>query len=152
MIIIRSQKGVTLIEVIASVAILSIVLITFINFFPQMGFMNKQNEEKMEGVNYTKQILVKWKNSEEIRELVPDNLESLSKTKENSSDYIYYDNVQKYDDHYIFQTTRNKLNIEILIYQTDELNTSSDAYQIHVLAKDERGNLISESFGYVMSK
>ncbi|WP_187118816.1 type IV pilus modification PilV family protein [Bacillus marasmi] len=152
MIIIRSQKGVTLIEVIASITILSIVFISIINFFPQMGLMNTQNEEKIEGVNYTKQLLVKWKNSEEVRELVPDKLENLAKTKENSSDYIYYDDVLKNEDYITFKTTRNNLNIEIHIYTTDELNTSSGAYQIHVLAKDKRGNLMSESFGYVMSK
>lgn len=151
MIIIRSEKGVTLIEVIASITILSIVLISIFNFFPQMGFMNKQNEDKIEGVNYTKQIMVKWKNSEEVRMLVPNNLENLSKTKESANDYIYYDEVLKFDDHYTFKTTRNDIKIDILIYRTDELNTKSGAYKIHVLAKNERGNILSESYGYIMS-
>ncbi len=60
--LVRNEKGVTLIEILAAVVILSIILVSLMNFFPQMGFINKLNGEKSQAINTAKQVLIDWQN------------------------------------------------------------------------------------------
>lgn len=152
----QHEKGVTLIEVIISVAILSIVLISFFNFFPQMGFMNKQNEDKIQGINTAKQIMVKWQNSQDVKDfLVSGNLPPKDGNEDESLNYEDYipdntdpDTEEKH--YYLFTKKIDDLEVDIKLYKEDELSTSTTANKIHVIVKNKRGNL-SESYGYVMS-
>jgi hypothetical protein len=60
--ILKGEKGVTLVEVLTSITLLSIVLITLMNIFPQMGMMNNHNKMKTQGINTAKEVLLKWQN------------------------------------------------------------------------------------------
>lgn len=151
-----NEKGVTLIEVIISATILSIVLITFFNFFPQMGLMNRQNEDKIQGVNMAKQIMVKWKESDRVQSFIDDYKHDSSQTlpQNPNDDFVKYDNWSKKTDYLSYTTTRKDLDVEVRIFISSERlkNINTDAHQVHVLVKNKRGNLVSESYGYVISK
>ena len=51
--LVENEKGLTLIEVLASIVILSIILVSIMNFFPQMGLMNKTNARKISSNQYS---------------------------------------------------------------------------------------------------
>ena len=60
--LVRNEKGVTLIEVLATVVILSIILVSVMNFFPQVGLINNVNGEKSQAISTAKQVLIDWQN------------------------------------------------------------------------------------------
>jgi type II secretory pathway component PulJ len=65
--LVKNEKGVTLIEVLAAIVILMIILGSVMNFFPQIGFVNKSNEEKAEAINTAKLILHNWQNDSNVK-------------------------------------------------------------------------------------
>lgn len=46
-----NERGISLVEVVASIVILAIILISIVNLLPQMGLKNNQNEDKQVAVN-----------------------------------------------------------------------------------------------------
>ena len=136
---IRNEKGITLIEVLLSMAILSIVLLSIVNFFPQMGMMNQYNGDKAVGVNTAKQYLVEWKDSNEVIEFLryPDS--NLPPSGYESEDATYY----------FFKKTTSDFTIHIKIKKSSDLKSppaSAHFIQIEVM---EENKTISKTYGYV---
>ncbi|SER85729.1 hypothetical protein [Psychrobacillus sp. OK032] len=59
---IKNTEGLTLIEVLASIVLLSIVIISFISIFPQMTLMNTKTEDNLQAANVGKELLVELRN------------------------------------------------------------------------------------------
>ncbi|NMD70531.1 prepilin-type N-terminal cleavage/methylation domain-containing protein [Bacillus sp. DNRA2] len=161
MILIRSEKGVTLIEVIASITILSIVLITFFNFFPQMGFMNKQNEDKLQGINTAKLVMVKWKESDKVKAIIRNYTSSNVDPNSLNDDTLNYDYGEKINkdedsdvDALLYTASIGDLTakIEILVDSDFDSAFKTEAHQIHVTVLNNKDKLLSESYGYVISE
>ena len=55
----KNEKGLSLVEVLAAVVILSIVLITFMNFFVQSAKHTKFNNEKLTAVQVAEDVVAK---------------------------------------------------------------------------------------------
>lgn len=51
----KGESGLTLVEVLAALVILSIVFIGFMMIFPQMTLFNKKTETKLETMNFARQ-------------------------------------------------------------------------------------------------
>ncbi|MBV7505998.1 prepilin-type N-terminal cleavage/methylation domain-containing protein [Bacillus sp. sid0103] len=64
--LLKEEKGVTLLEVLLSIVILSMILLTTMSFFPQMGLINNQNNLKTQGINTVKDVLLKWQNDSRL--------------------------------------------------------------------------------------
>jgi prepilin-type N-terminal cleavage/methylation domain-containing protein len=144
---IRNEKGVTLIEVLLAMAILSIILVSVMNLFPQMGLMNKQNEEKTQGINTAKQLLIEWQNDNEIREYLVYPTGEIPK----SGELIENGN----EDYYLFKyyyEPRN-YNVQVTIYKDFEIDSEkNEARRIYVKLYNERNVKVSETYGYVLSR
>ena len=137
---IDNEKGLTLIEVLLSITILSIILVSMMYIFPQMGFMNQKNEEKTQAINTTKQILIEWKNNQEVKNFLS-----------NPTLYTLPDYLKEQDTHYYTETTRDNIKVIIKIAKESDLKSNpAKAYQIHVQLLDQNGAIISESFGYII--
>jgi prepilin-type N-terminal cleavage/methylation domain-containing protein len=146
---IRNEHGVTLVEVLAAMAILAIILTSLMNIFPQMGMMNKQNEDKTKGINIAKQLLIEWSTKPEVK----DALKLDSPGVENwPVGYIAED--ENLRDYYLFEiSTPTKAKIKI--QKEQDLNQSGterqyQAHQIKVEILNDRDVVISETYGYVM--
>jgi Prokaryotic N-terminal methylation motif len=63
--VLKDEKGITLVEILASITLLSIILVSIITFFPQVGMNNKHNEEKIQAINLAKKILAVWTDDED---------------------------------------------------------------------------------------
>ena len=147
--VIQNNKGVTLVEVLAAMAILSIILISIMNIFPQMGMMNKQNEEKAQGINTAKQLLIEWSNKDEVKNAL--------KLDDPASRVWPVGYVQENEDtrnYYLFSLTE-PVKAVIKINKTPDLNKTGEerqyqAHQIKVEIKNDRDIVVSETYGYVM--
>jgi prepilin-type N-terminal cleavage/methylation domain-containing protein len=134
----KSEKGVTLVEVLVSITLLSIVLITIMNIFPQMGMMNKHNEDKSQAINAVKELLVEWQNAQDIKDFLVN--QSVTPIPRGGllvgNDYVFTDSIRNYD-------------VTIKIKKTSDLSTfPSKAHVIHIILKN--GNVVSETQGYVI--
>ncbi|TCJ03103.1 type IV pilus modification PilV family protein [Cytobacillus praedii] len=137
----RNQKGMTLIEILLSIVILSIILVTAMKFFPQMGMMNNQNETKQQAVNDVKELLIDWqKKGDNLKTFLADpSSGAISGYDHNDANYYY------------FKNKKGKLNAEIKIKKTPDLNTNpSKAYLVHIKLKNDRETTISETYGYII--
>ncbi|SEM33402.1 prepilin-type N-terminal cleavage/methylation domain-containing protein [Mesobacillus persicus] len=156
---ISNEKGVTLLEVVLAMAILSIILISFLNIFPQMGMMNNFNEEKTQGINTAKELLVEWQNYPEMA-----NFPSNSIKADIEVDQANFSKIGEYKDHhegdyYFFEydhevspsNTKYAVKVRILVdEEVDSEQTKAHRIYIELLNKD-RGTKVSETYGYILS-
>jgi prepilin-type N-terminal cleavage/methylation domain-containing protein len=136
---IPNEKGLTLVEVLISIVILSIILLSFMRFFPQMGYLNKQNEDKTQAINSAKEILIDWQNSNDVKDFLNDpalgNLPGY--TSEDSS-------------YYYCETTKGSFKVKIKIKKTSDLNSvPTEARFIQVQLLNNSGSIVSETYGYI---
>jgi prepilin-type N-terminal cleavage/methylation domain-containing protein len=72
-----NEKGLSLVEVLAAVVILSIVLITFLNFFVQSAKHTKFNNEKLTAVQVAEDVVAKVRENQfkakRVGDIVTDN-------------------------------------------------------------------------------
>ncbi|MFA9555955.1 prepilin-type N-terminal cleavage/methylation domain-containing protein [Evansella sp. AB-rgal1] len=138
--LVKNQEGFTLIEILLSIAILSIIFISLMNIFPQMIQFNSINETKTQAINTSRQILNDWQNKSEIIDYL-----SAPSTSELPSELI------EQDSHYSAEINIDKYIAIITIAKESDLATSiANAHQIHVQILDNKGTLFGESFGYIV--
>ncbi|SOC38277.1 hypothetical protein [Ureibacillus acetophenoni] len=104
-----NESGITLIEVIASLLILTIILISFMNFFPIMGKSNNQTGEKQQAINLARSELIYWQNI-------------INKKFMNNPTLGSDDIVQKDEN-----------SIKILTSSTNSMNTMSNEFDVEII-------------------
>jgi prepilin-type N-terminal cleavage/methylation domain-containing protein len=136
----QNEKGITLVEILAAMTILSIILLSIAHFFPQVGWLNQQNDMKTNGINEVKEVLMDWKESEQVVRFLSNN---------NATVPEGYLGEEK--GYHIFRTTRDSFSVHIKIKEESDLNSNpSGAHYIHVELFDEKGTSVSETYGYVL--
>jgi prepilin-type N-terminal cleavage/methylation domain-containing protein len=139
----KNESGVTLVEIMVSLTILSIILISIVQFFPQIGSLNQHNEVKTKGMNTAKELLVEWSQSKEVIDFLKDDL------KPPPAGYMSTDD----QGVHTFLTTKDGLQAEIEINsESDLVSGPSGAYYIHIELKDRSGKQVSETYGYVLAE
>lgn len=138
---IRNQKGLTLLEVLLSLVILTLILVTIMKFFPQMGTMNKQNEEKQQAVNLAKQELIEWQKID------------LKSFLANPSASVLSEYGRFVDPYYIFTKTKDNYTVEVWLKNTSDLNNGLiKANMLLIKILNKNNNVISETYGYYLYK
>jgi prepilin-type N-terminal cleavage/methylation domain-containing protein len=155
--LIKNEKGVTLIEVLAAVVILSIVLGSIMNFFPQMGFMNKGNGDKSQAINISKQDLIKWQKDVGVQNFLASNgTGTLPTLGTRLEDVTLTDG-----SYYHFGSTEGSFGVDIYINKVKDNNlpTSTDpnisirlnkAYFIKIQVSNTKGTVLTENYGYII--
>jgi type II secretory pathway pseudopilin PulG len=142
------EKGITLVEVLASITLLSIVLITALSIFPQMGRVNMLNETKAQATNIAKEVLISWKDSNEVKVFIINPAQTAGFVSTNSS--IDYTNFTSDYNYYYFETTRDEYDVKITIKKDpDKQSIKSSVHHILVELFNSKGNKVGESFGYI---
>lgn len=144
--IMNNQKGLTLIEVIASIAILSIILLSFMKFFPQMGLLNNKNEEKQLAINEAKSQLVEWQKKQPIQDALKTNtLATLAgcNNPTETIDGILYN---------VCISQSGNFDVIVKIAQTSDIAT--EPYKLHkmevIISKDSKE--LTKTYGYISYK
>jgi prepilin-type N-terminal cleavage/methylation domain-containing protein len=149
--LLKQENGVTLLEVLLALAILSIVLISFMSMFPQMGMMNKHNEDKTQAINLAKEILIKWQESDEVSGFLISADPAVETTGFISEDpAIDYSSFKNEGGFYYFETSKDIYKVKIKIKNSP--NNSSRKSHIHsitVQLLNDKGNVVSETYGYI---
>ncbi|GHH97193.1 type IV pilus modification PilV family protein [Neobacillus kokaensis] len=144
----RDEKGITLIEVLVSITLLSIVLLSVMGFFPQMGLMNSHNEDKSKAINIAKEILINWQESSDVKWFVKTNhVTGFTPTDPK----VNYSNFSYDADYYYFETSKDIYDVHIKIKKTPDTSSklSSVNYIVIQMLNKKTGNVVSETFGYV---
>jgi prepilin-type N-terminal cleavage/methylation domain-containing protein len=151
---IKNEKGVTLIEVLAAIVILSIILGSIMNFFPQMGLINKINGDKAQAVNTAKKVLIELQGSSEVKNYLdnPSTIEPPSILGAKQSDMVISG-----ESYYSFLKTEGNFKINILIKQNPDLSASSGtnttrSFPIKVQPLNTKNEVITETYGYIFSE
>ena len=151
--IVKCEKGLTLIEVLASLVILGIVFIGFMNIFPQMTVFNKKTETKLDTMNLARQEIVIIKSlglelpfsSDQVTSLgVPEVILNSSDTfeiKYDKAGYEYHVAFSKNPDLGIEENTNNialhKVHLQMFV---DNNQLSSETYgYLEIVGKEEVG-------------
>jgi len=129
---VRKEHGMTLIEVLAAMTILAIILLSLMNIFPQMGMMNKHNDDKTQAVNLAKQYLNVWKSKKQI-----------------PSNYI-----EKKEGFYFYEETdpEHRDFVVIIKIKATPDSTTVNSHQIHIQIQNKSGTVLSETYGYLIAK
>jgi prepilin-type N-terminal cleavage/methylation domain-containing protein len=137
---IRDEKGLTLIEVLISIVILTLIFLSIMNFFPQMSFINKENEDKSKAVNYANELLIEWKTSVNVKDCVKNN---------NCTSLPSYYNTDL--NYYYYKTTKGGFDATIKIKKsTDLVSTPVSTRLIDIQLFNKRKNMVAETFGYIL--
>lgn len=138
----KEDKGFTLVEVLAALTILGIVFVGFMTVFPQMTLFNEKTENKLETMNLARQELDKIQRNENWND-----------------NYISVNPQPSPDDYKRWHKDDNDIIIEVDYYTVADLKKEkfvnheknyeiSSLYKVHIkVLKDEKIN--SETFGYV---
>ncbi|WP_175990186.1 prepilin-type N-terminal cleavage/methylation domain-containing protein [Bacillus sp. Marseille-Q1617] len=138
-----NEKGVTLIEILAAVTILSIILVSIFRLFPQVGMMNQQNELKIKGMHMAKGVLVEWSDRSDVRSFLLDE-------DTGSSPEGFQAAESATEDYYLFIIEESSFEKHIKINKLPSLeNGAGKTYLIQVELLDKRGTLVSKTFGYI---
>jgi len=139
----KNDRGMTLVEVLAALVILGIVFIGFMTIFPQMSLFNAKTEDKLKTMNLAKQELssIEYISDLEDKDSEAENLEEEASGKEIKR--FEYDNEEDANSfyHYIID-----------FYVAPDLNGEEQGVSLHkihikVLKDDKK---ISETFGYII--
>lgn len=126
---IDNEQGLTLIELLLSITLLSIVLITFLSFFTDTFRFNSNNDHNIHAMNMAReqQALIKDKSWDEITNTF---------TLDEETDY------------YIQNVNESKYDIKISIKKTPEvIDSYYNLHLVHVeVTKD--GKLLAETYTY----
>ncbi len=138
----QNESGLTLLEVLLSIVILSIILVSVVNFFPQMGLMNKKNIDKQQAINTAKEILFGYQSDPDISELISNPITT-----------DRYEIIERTVDFNYFQdkVENNGYSVQFKLKTQADIGSSSgnNLYQIHILLFNKKGTLITETYGYI---
>jgi type II secretory pathway pseudopilin PulG len=146
---IRNEKGITLIEVLVSIVLLSITFLSVMSFFPQMGLMNNQNQDKARAINLAKEVLINWQDSSDVKWFLvkTDQVTGFTSTEPKVVYTRFYFDV----NYYYFESTKDKYDVLIRINRYPETSSrlsSINSIVVQLLDKKKR-HVVSETFGYV---
>lgn len=144
-----NMEGFTLLEVLASIVILSIIIVSFLSLFPQMALFNNNTKDNLDSVAIAKELLVEMKPMEytdiifnsEVN-LPTDSTSKLTVNTSRSSDaYLVLHGM--YREKSIIVT----INRNVELYNAENLNKHE--MQIEVYDTDEDNNPSSTVYGFI---
>lgn len=126
-----NSKGFTLIEIIASIALLVMVIGTLLPFFPQIMSWTQTTDDELVASNLLPQV------SSEVKNL---------------DVHAFFDNVQQCDtyqgeDVFYKEYTLNGINYKSMLNTCEE--QEPDLYRTKINILTESGKLVSESYTYI---
>lgn len=129
------NKGFTLIEILVTLVILSIILLSFMSFFSQSSLFTQKNNEKLSAINLAQETIVTIKNQ-------PDYFQKVVKYTTGFSDpektILNVNSIGMFN-----QQPDYRLGLEITKDYTYKL------YKIHVQIYDLKNNLLAETYHYL---
>lgn len=150
---IQNDKGISLIEILISIVLLSILITSFLTFFPQVSSFNQKTDERLTSVTLAKSWLVQAQNSESTlyKQLI--NLTDNPSASINTSDLDLLTNINRNSDVIELIFKENNYFIHLYLYYRQEtLKGANTLYKIRIDVFDEQDKLNSHIYGYITKK
>ncbi|BAQ11594.1 Tfp pilus assembly protein, major pilin pila [Bacillus sp. OxB-1] len=144
----QSQKGLTLVEVLAAIVILGIFFVGFMTVLPQMTNFNTKTEDKLKTMNLAKKELAELKVSRD--RLLEDDV-NVSDVKDEEDNlkikrFIYEESPYQYEvDYYI----KPDLDGDDQSVYGNNIDGMVSLNKLHIKVK-KKGKVISETYGYIL--
>ncbi|MDX8289849.1 prepilin-type N-terminal cleavage/methylation domain-containing protein [Metabacillus indicus] len=149
----KSEKGVTLIELISSIAILSIILVSFMYFFINSAQYNGVSADKMHAANIAREVHKDFKEDPD-KNLALKNLIAYSRTsaattisKSSYPDLHLTQDIQDNSGLLTLTTTKQLFTVVITVDTTSDPNVDLSLSKLHVQVKKD-AKLVSETYTY----
>ena len=136
-----NEKGMTLVEILAAIVLLSIVFVGFMSVFPQMTSFNKITETKLETMNLAKKELDIVKREDFPLEVLnaPKNPDVNAKWSKEKSNKDYFVKVDYYINPHLEPIDKDFEDGQITLYRVD----------IKVFKSKTDDKVISETYSYI---
>lgn len=150
-----NEKGITLIEVLASIVLLMIIFLIFAQIFPQMSITNKNNLDKNHAINLAAEELNHWQNTLNTKPKIDSfksNATIIQCSLEGTNNAICYYKEKIEIQH---EKYREDFYVSIKLWEESELHrdigvSTRNAYRVHVEIKSwQNDKKISETFGFI---
>ncbi len=150
----KSEKGVTLIELIASIAILSTILLSFMYFFINSAQYNGVSADKMNAANIAREVQNDFKEDPD-KNLALKNLIAYSRTsaattisKASYPDFDLTQDIRRNSNGLLTLTTTNQLfTVVVEVDTASDPNVDLSLSELHVQVKKD-AKLVSETYTY----
>lgn len=139
---IENQNGLTLIEVLASIVILSIVIVSFLSLFPQITNFNKTTEVNLQAAAIAKEVRVLVKEEIESINIFPS---KLSFTNERT----IMDGVYSYSGKYNEFEVLIEVQEHPFVGDESQKNDSRNLYKYKVSVGNSETRVLSKTFGFI---
>jgi len=138
----ENEKGLTLIEVLASIVLLSIVIVSFLSLFPQITNFNKSTEENLQAAATAKEVRVLVK-----EKFTNFDSPSLLNVLENETIDISETTIE-------YEGAFNNFPVGVVIWKDkkDVSGAFEDLFQMKVSVFNENNNEISYTYGYISNR
>lgn len=155
----NTQKGLTLVEVLAALVILGIVFIGIMTVFPQMSLFNEKTETKLDTMNLAREEMAKLTSityeESDITDLSENFKEILNRKEDgtaiNSTNpyTITKDNTNSEYIIYLVENSINALPYTIHVYRNKDLIGTISLYKVILQIKTTSSSPNSETYGYL---
>ena len=166
--IFRNEQGVTLIELILAISLLSIVLITYMAFFTNAFNYNSMTSERFKGVNYVREKQVDLKDSTAFKNFIINISDGTASSTDRAEANTLYTGLSLMED--ISDTTRPvkvsgatqlesyyllklnyspyKLHVYVKCVPDYSLANNKGLYRVYIETFDKNNKLLSGSYTY----
>lgn len=165
----NTQKGLTLVEVLAALVILGIVFVGFMTVFPQMTLFNAKTETKLDTMNLAREEMNKIVNIDEWNEVnIINNSESkvilnpfYSTLVDTSDPNTWFEEqqnddgsitVKEYNRYLLKNNLYNDYTFELLIYIEPDLEGTISLHKTILRVRTSNEKVSSETYGYIEVK
>ena len=134
----NNTKGLTLIEVLASIVLLSIVIVSFMSLFPQMTLMNNKTEENLQSANVGKELLV------ELKKLTYESIKNGNNLPNTNI------SIDKNSNPILIEGTYKSVKVKISLYT--EVDISGKIQKLHriiIEVLDDKSTVLTSTYGYI---
>ncbi|PZX07073.1 prepilin-type N-terminal cleavage/methylation domain-containing protein [Psychrobacillus insolitus] len=138
----KNNSGFTLIEILASVVLLTVVLSMFLSIFPQMANMNNRTGDNLDAANVGKEVLVKMKkitygDAIEISKLTDLPIENAKKISTSPNTVI--------------EGNYNSFKVRMTIYPNASANVTGTAQSLYLMKIEvmNGNNTLTTTHGYL---
>ena len=138
----KNNNGFTLIEILASVVLLTVVLSMFLSIFPQMANMNNRTGDNLDAANVGKELLVEMKKIKYGAALEINNLPNLP--IENANNIGTSPNT-------VIEGDYNSFKVRMTIYPNAEANVQGSAQSLYLMKIEVMNgdNTLTTTHGYL---
>ena len=138
----KNEKGLTLIEVLASIVLLSIVIVSFLSLFPQITNFNKSTEENLQAAATAKEVRVLVKEEIESMDSFPS---KLSFTNERTYSDEVYSYRGKYNEFEVLIEVQDKP----FVGNEPQPNKIRNLYKYKVSIGESDTRILSTTYGFI---